>query len=150
VLDLQRGLGRKALEPQGIAREHMLAGHLPYITPVGNDVVMLRDGDVMGSFTVRGLEAATAEVALIDDVKAAMENAVAQMGPDVALYVHRVSMETQPQLPPVQGDGFAAEVDRVWQRHIARDGLRERTIMVTVCLRPRKLTSLWSKISGGG
>ncbi|WP_435171151.1 hypothetical protein [Falsirhodobacter sp. 1013] len=150
MLDLQRGLGRKALEPQGITREHMLAQHLPYITPVGDDVVMLRDGDVMGSFTVRGLEAATAEAALIDDVKAAMENAVAQMGPDVALYIHRVSMETQPQLPPVQGDGFAVEVDRVWQRHIARDGLRERTIMVTVCLRPRKLTSLWSKISGGG
>lgn len=150
MLDLQRGLGRKALEPQGIAREHMLAQHLPYITPVGDDVVMLRDGDVMGSFTVRGLEAATAEIALIDDVKAAMESAVAQIGPDVALYVHRVSMETQPQMPPVQGDGFAAEVDRVWQRHIARDGLRDRTIMVTVCLRPRKLTSLWSKISGGG
>ena len=35
MLDLRQGLGRKAVDPPGLTREHMLASYLPYVTGVG-------------------------------------------------------------------------------------------------------------------
>ena len=134
---------------QGTTREHMLASYLPYVTGVGEDVLMLRDGDVMASFAVAGIEADTADETLIADVARAMAATVAQARPEIAFYVHRVSHETAPTMPPVPGDGFAARIDRQWQGAIAGGGLRERVSMVSVVVRPQRLHGLWSKITGG-
>ena len=150
MLDVERGHGRKAVEPRGFAGEHMLAKHLPYLVPVGDDVLMLRDGDVMASFMVEGIEALTAEQAAVGDLADAMGGGVAQSGSDVAFYVHRVSNPASVAMPPVEGQGFAAAVDRAWQAGIRVMGLRTRRIMVTVIVRPMTLTSLWARITGGG
>ncbi len=149
MLDLKQGLGRRAVDPPGLTREHMLASYLPYVTGVGEDVIMLRDGDVMASFLVAGIEADTADATFVDDVARAFAATVAQARPDIAFYVHRVSHETAPILPPVEGDGLAARIDAQWQGLISGGGLRERVTMVSVVVRPRKLAGLMARITGG-
>lgn len=149
MLDLRQGIGRKAVDPPGLTREHMLASYLPYVTGVGEDVIMLRDGDLMASFIVAGIEADTADAAFVTDLARAFGSTIAQARPDIAFYVHRISHETSPTMSPVAGDGFAAQIDRQWQAMISGGGLRDRVSMVSVVLRPRRLMGLWSKITGG-
>ena len=149
MLDARRGLGRRAVDPPGLARERMLAQHLPYLSMVDEDALMLRDGDVMGSLVARGVAARTAEQADVDDLARAMAGVVAQAGPDVAFYVHRVSHPAEPSMIPVEGSGLAAQVDRTWQAALRAGGLRERVSMVSVVVRPRRLTGLWARITGG-
>lgn len=149
MLDTERGHSRKAVDPAGINSEQMLAKYLPYIAPVGDDVLMLRDGDVMASFAVTGIEATTTDEDVVREVATAMSDIVAQARPDVAFYVHRISNPADPSMPAVEGEGFAAAVDREWQGELESMGLRERRIMVTVTVRPTALSGLWNKISGG-
>ena len=119
---------------------------------VHDGVILLRDGDVMASFAVEGVNADTAEDTLIDDVAQAMSANVAQAGADTAFYVHRFSHEADPVMPPIPGDGFAAEIDRHWQSTLHGMELRQRTTMVTVVVRPKTLSTLstlWAKLTGG-
>ncbi|MDO5757212.1 MAG: hypothetical protein Q4P24_06800 [Rhodobacterales bacterium] len=146
---MKQGFGRKAVDPPGMTREHMLAAYLPYVSGVGDDVIMLRDGDVMASFIVAGIEADTADQAFVADVARAFAATVAQARPDIAFYVHRVSYETAPGLPAVEGNAFAEQIDRQWQHMIAHGGLRERVSMVTVVVRPKRLAGIWAKMTGG-
>ena len=149
MLDMKQGLGRRAVDPVGLKREHMLASYLPYVTGVGEDVIMLRDGDVMASFLVAGIAADTADATFVDDLARTFAGSIAQSRPDVAFYVHRVSHETKPTLPPVAGDGLAAQIDRQWQDLVSGGTLRERVSMVSVVVRPRTLAGLWARITGG-
>ena len=146
---MKQGLGRRAVDPPGLKREQMLASYLPYVTGVGEDVLMLRDGDVMASFLVAGVEADTADETFVADVARAFGSTVAQSRPDIAFYVHRISHETRPTLPPVAGDGMAARIDAQWQGLISGGGLRERLSMVSVVVRPRKLAGIVARITGG-
>ena len=127
----------------------MLAAYLPYVTGVGDDVIMLRDGDVMASFAVAGIEADTADEAFVADVARAFGSTVAQARPYVAFYVHRISHETAPTMPPVAGDGLAARIDRQWQAMISSGELRDRVSMVSVVVRPKRLAGLWARVTGG-
>lgn len=149
MLDMKQGYGRKAVDPAGLTREHMLATYLPYVTGVGDDVIMLRDGDVMASFVVAGIEADTADEAFVADVARAFGSTVAQARPDIAFYVHRVSHQTRPILSDIEGDGLAARIDREWQGMISDGGQRERVSMVSVVVRPKRLAGLWAKFTGG-
>ena len=92
MLDLARGLGRRSLEPGDIAQEHFLLRHLPYVSAVGDDVIMLRDGDLMASFAVDGIAAQTVEAAVVSDLAGAVGSIIAQSAPDVAFYLHRFSI----------------------------------------------------------
>ena len=76
---MKQGLGRRAVDPPGLKREQMLASYLPYVTGVGEDVLMLRDGDVMASFLVAGVEADTADETFVADVARAFGSTVAQL-----------------------------------------------------------------------
>ncbi len=149
MLKKKQSLARKATDPQGVSREHFLADYLPYLSVIRDGVILLRDGDVMASFIVEGVNADTADDTLIDDVAHAMSANVAQAEGDAAFYVHRFSHETDPGMLPVHGEGFAAAIDRQWQAGLDRMGLRQRTTMVTIVVRPQVLSTLWAKISGG-
>ena len=150
MLDLRQGLGRRAVDPAGTTREHMLASYLPYVTGVGDDVLMLRDGDVMASFVVAGIEADTADETLDRRCGARHgQHCRASAPPRSPSMSNRVSHETAPTMPPVPGDGFAARIDRQWQGAIAGGGLRERVSIVSVVVRPQRLHGLWLKITGG-
>ena len=149
MLETTQSRARRLTDPKGITREHYLGDYLPYLSVIRDGVILLRDGDVMASFAVEGVNADTTEGTLIDDVAQAMSANVAQAEADTAFYVHRFSHEADPAMPPVPGDGFAAQIDRHWQSALHGMDLRQRTTMVTVVIRPQTLSTLWAKLTGG-
>ena len=149
------------------ARAQSLALNLPYVSALADDVLLLRDGDVMASFAVDGIGAATADAADVEALCAAFSSLVAQQMPDVGFAIHRISHRTMPSLVPVAegvpvggdedvvgivGDrpNFAEAIDRRWQDYLAVAGLRTRTTMVSITIRPSKVVGLFSRLGGGG
>ncbi|MDD9908693.1 MAG: type IV secretion protein [Ahrensia sp.] len=150
VLDSKTSLAEHSVRESGRESEELLARGLPYITAVDDQTILLRDGDVMASFAVDGISASTADEAEITGIAAAFSSLVAQQRPDVGFYVHRISTGTAPALDPVVEDKtFAAAIDRRWQGFLGVAGLRHRTTLVTVTIRPSKAVGLWTRLSGG-
>lgn len=150
VLDSRETLAEKSVKDSGRETEELLARGLPYITAVDDQTILLRDGDLMASFAVDGISASTADEVEIAGIAAAFSSLVAQQMPDVGFYVHRISMRTAPALDPVsEAKDFAAAIDDRWQNFVGIAGLRHRTTLVTVTIRPSKVAGLWAKLSGG-
>ncbi|MCG8606022.1 hypothetical protein MJD09_13660 [bacterium] len=150
VLDSRTTLAEKSVREAGRDGEELLARGLPYITSIDDQTILLRDGDVMASFAVDGISASTADEVEIAEIAAAFSSLVAQQMPDVGFYVHRISTRTSPNLDPVSEDnGFAAAIDKRWQGFTAVAGLRHRTTLVAVTIRPSKAVGRWAKFSGG-
>ena len=72
----------------------------------------------------------------LDKVTALFARIIAQLGPEFSYYVHKVSKAITPDLLPVQGDGFAAAVDKVWRDNLGSSGLRDKTLTLTIIHRP--------------
>ena len=51
-------------------------------------------------------------------------------------YLHRMMRSAETGLKPLHGAGFAAEIDRAWGRGLARKGLQESVLILTVVHRP--------------
>ena len=144
-------LAEKGLVEPGREKEESLAAQLPFITAIDDKTIMLRDGDLMVAFAVDGISAATADGHVVDDLADLMSSLVSQQYGDVGFYIHRVSNKTKPSLDPVTGNNdFAAAIDQRWQNYIGNAGLRHRTSVVTLTLRPNKVAGFWAKLSGGG
>ena len=154
MLDPRATLAERQLN-KGEARDASLACNLPYVSALADDVLLLRDGDVMASFAVDGISASTADAADVEALCSAFSSLVAQQMPDVGFAIHRISHRTAPTLTPVDGEdaegpSFAQAVDERWQAYLAVAGLRTRTTMVTITIRPSKVAGLFSWIGGGG
>ncbi len=151
MLDPVRSLSRRRAEPRDPAEDAALIRHLPYVSAVSDGVLLLRDGDLMASFTVDGIGAETAESARVHDVAEAVQAVVAQATPELGFYLHRLSMLAEPELPlPLAADPFSFEVDRRWRAALRAKQLRERRSILTVVLRPRKILGLAAKLIGPG
>ncbi len=151
MFDLSPTRALRRLEPAGFRDDAFLARHLPYVAALTDDVLMLRDGELMATFAVEGLCAATGESAQVEDVAEAVQAILAQSQPDFGFYVHRLSCRAEPALPaPIRADAFSFEVDRRWQAALMGLDLRERRSFVTVILRPRKLLGLTARLFGPG
>ncbi|MDO6758048.1 hypothetical protein Q4598_17555 [Phaeobacter inhibens] len=152
MLDSLRSRARVELENEATDREHLAVRHIPYVSALTDDVMLLRDGDLMASFVVEGIAASTADEADVDALVLAMGQAVAQTQPDMGFYVHRFSMGIQPELVPVDPhvSEFAAELDKRWQSHIGDMGLRSRQMMISITMRPSKAASAWARFVSGG
>lgn len=120
------------------ARSEPLVGALPYLSVVDDVTLMLRDGDLMASFAVEGINADTKDSRQTVELCNAFSRFIAQQRGDVAYYVHRISVETRPTLAPVQGHPFNGEIDRRWQHYLQTIGLRDRVTVVTMVIRPPK------------
>lgn len=127
--------------------EPRLVKHLPYITPVTDGVIMCRDGDLMASFAVEGINADTSDATRVWEIGDAFSRLIAQEEDNIGYYVHRISSKTKPTIDPIEGEGFSAEIDRRWADYIQNIGLRNRTNMVTIVMRPNRITGFFSKIS---
>jgi len=150
VLDSRQTLSEKSVREEGREEEELLARGLPYITAIDDQTILLRDGDVMASFAVDGISASTADEVEIAEIAGAFSSLVAQQMPDVGFYVHRISSRTGPSLDPVDPEkAFVSAVDNRWQSFISVAGLRHRTTLVTVTIRPSKVVGLWAKMTGG-
>lgn len=150
VLDSRTTHAERSIKDPDRDGHELLARGLPYITSIDDQTLLLRDGDVMASFAVDGISASTADEAEIAEIAAAFSSLVAQQMPDVGVYVHRISTRTSPALDVVSGDKpFAAAIDQRWQSFLQIAGLRHRTTLVTITIRPSKVIGLWSKMTGG-
>ncbi|WP_245449244.1 DUF87 domain-containing protein [Ensifer sp. NM-2] len=127
----------------------LLVGGLPYLGIVDDKTLLLRDGDLMASFIVEGINADTIDSRHTFDLSNAVSRFIAQQRADVAYYIHRISVETRPSMQPVTTDPFTAEIDRRWQHYLKTIGLRNRITMVTLVVRPpRRLAKLFSLVRG--
>ncbi|SCY90308.1 type IV secretion system DNA-binding domain-containing protein [Rhizobium sp. NFACC06-2] len=127
----------------------LLVGGLPYLSVVDDKTLLLRDGDLMASFIVEGINADTIDSRHTMDLSNTVSRFIAQQRADVAYYVHRISVETHPSMPPITTDPFSAEIDRRWQIYLQTIGLRNRITMVTLVIRPpRKISKLLSLVRG--
>jgi len=150
VLDSRVTLAETSLADPKRDAEELLARSLPYVTTIDDQTILLRDGDVMASFAVDGISASTADEVAISEIATAFSALVAQQMPDVGFYVHRISTRTAPALDQVDREKpFAKAIDERWQDYIGIAGLRHRTTLVTITVRPSKVVGLWSKFSGG-
>jgi len=138
----RRSLARRGLEPGSAGRERFQFEHLPYVAPVSDQVIALRDGDVMATLALEGVAAETAETRKTDALARAFAAAIAQSGDGFAAYVHRLSVPAEIGLPPVAGDGFAAELDFKWRGALEAAALQQRNLYVTLVARPSRATGI--------
>lgn len=130
-------------------KSEMLVGGLPYISAIDDKTLMLRDGDLMGSFMVEGINADTIDHRHTTELCNAFSRFIAQQRGNMAYYVHRISAETKPSMPSVTTHPFNEEIDRRWQDYLQTIGLRDRVTVVTIVIRPpRRITKLLSKFKG--
>lgn len=139
----------KRVRHHKVHRSQMLVGGLPYLSIVNDTTIMLRNGDLMASFAVEGINADTIDSRHTVELCDALSRFIAQQRGDVGYYVHRISVETQPRIVPVTGQPFNEEIDRRWQDYLQTVGLRDRITMVTLIIRPpRRISKLMSIFSG--
>ena len=146
ALDHTKGahVSAAVLEADGsdFARESYLGDHLPYFTCVGDDVMVLREGDLMATLRLDGLNPMTTPDDQLDALKRAVAAIVAQTGASFGYYIHRISVPQDLGLSEIEGDGFAAEIDRRWQHHIADLKPKKRQLYLTIIRRPSLATRL--------
>lgn len=149
MLEAPATYATRSIAKHGAARSEQLVSGLPYLSVADNLTLMLRDGDLMGSFIVEGINADTVDSRNTVELCNALSRFIAQQRGDVAYYIHRISVETRPSLPPVAGDRFCEEIDRRWQEYLQVAGLRDRVTMVTMVIRPpRRLAKILSLFHG--
>ena len=100
------------------ARESYLAEHLPYFGLTDDDVMVLREGDLLATLRLDGLNPMTSEDARLDALKRAVAAIVAQTGNAFGFYIHRISVPQDLGMRPIEGDSFAAAIDARWQSHV--------------------------------
>ncbi len=130
-------------------RSPLLVSGLPYLGIIDDGTILLRDGDLMASFVVQGINADTVDSRYSAELCNALSRFIAQQRADVCYYIHRISTPARPALPPVAGNIFSSEIDRRWQSHLNRVGLKDRVTMVTLVVRPPRKTTKFLSLVGG-
>lgn len=132
-----------------LPENQLLVSGLPYLSKVDDLTIMLRDGDLMGSFIVEGINADTVDHRHTMELSNALSRFIAQQRGDVAYYIHRISVETRPTIPPLKGHPFNEEIDRRWRDYLQNIGLRDRVTMVTMVIRPPRKIAKFLSLFGG-
>ncbi|MQX77555.1 type IV secretion system DNA-binding domain-containing protein [Sinorhizobium medicae] len=149
VLERPSTRASRSLAIKRSEKGEMLVSGLPYLSAVDDVTLMLRDGDLMGSFVVEGINAETLDSFHTFELCNAFSRFIAQQRNDIAYYVHRISVETRPTMPPVYGHPFTEEIDRRWQGYLQTVGLRDRVTVVTLVIRPPRKTAKFLSLFGG-
>jgi type IV secretion system protein VirB4 len=138
VLEAPLTKATRSVEDRHVDKGELLVGGLPYLSIIDDVTLMLRDGDLMASFVVEGINADTIDNRRTMELSNAFSRFIAHQRGDVAYYVHRISVETRPSMKPVEGHPFNEEIDGRWQDYLQNIGLRDRITMVTIVVRPPK------------
>lgn len=139
---------RRVAEKHAERGERLVSG-LPYLSVIDDQTLMLRDGDLMGSFIVEGINADTVDQRHTSELCKTLSRFIAQQRGNMAYYIHRISVETKPSIPPVKGHPFNEEIDRRWQYYLQNVGLRDRVTVVTIVIRPPKRITKFLSLFGG-
>ena len=123
------------------ARERPVGEHLPYVAFAADDVMMLRQGDLMATLRLDGVDPMTTPDGALDALKRSLAAIVAQTGSAFGYVVHRLAVPQDLGVRPVEADprgqdGFAAAVDAAWRGHVADLPLQRRSLFLSVIRRP--------------
>lgn len=141
MLEAFANFSHRSLRDRTVQKGPSLVASLPYLSIADDVTLMLRDGDLMASFTVDGINADTTDARNTMELSNAFSRFIAQQRGGIGIYVHRISLETKPTTTPVTVDPFSEALDVRWQQYLQTVGLRERTTMVTIVMRPSKKIS---------
>ncbi len=131
-----------AADGEAFSRESFLAEHLPYFSRVAEDVLITRDGDLMATLRLEGLNPMTTPDAELDALRRAVAAIVAQTGDLYGFYIHRISVPQDLSLRPIEGNSFSAEIDRRWQQHVESLNPRKKQLYLTILRRPEVTSRL--------
>ncbi|CUX65851.1 putative crown gall-like type IV secretion system protein [Agrobacterium tumefaciens str. Kerr 14] len=139
----------RSVAAKHVAKSETLVSGLPYLSVIDDKTLMSRDGDLIGSFVVEGINADTVDHRRTAELCGAFSRFISQQRGNIAYYVHRISVETRPSLPPVKGHPFNEEIDRRWQDYLQTVGLRDRVTVVTIVIRPPRRIAKFLSLFGG-
>ncbi len=120
----------------GFDKESFLSEHMPYLSYVDDQTMMLKQGDLMATLRLDGVNPMTSEDGDLDALKRAVSAIVSLTGNRFGFYVHRISFPQSLNLRPVQGDSFAASIDHLWQSHISDLAPKKLRLYLSVVRRP--------------
>ena len=122
--------------PEWAGKEKRLAHMLPYVSLVTDTTIRTRGNELMQCLRLEGVNSTTTEDSHLDRVGAILAGVVAQVGTEFSFYLHKDSKAVDTGLPPIPSEGFAAAVDARWQAELAKGGLRDKTLTLSVLKRP--------------
>ena len=124
------------LSGKAILKEDPAGAHLPYLSAVTDDALLLRQGDLMASAVIGGLDSFTSEDVDVDRQAIDFARLTSSLGERFGFYVSKVTVPADLAVTPAEEDPFTAAVDRRWRREIGRRDLKRRVLMVSVLMRP--------------
>lgn len=116
--------------------DEALSRHLPFATIISDSVIMLRDGDLMASLIVEGVNADTTDSSDLKIMAQTLKNMIGQLGEGFGWYINKITRPAGDELHDIGGNGFAAEVDRRWKSYLSSRGLLRRALVVSLIIRP--------------
>ena len=122
--------------PDWAGKERPMASMLPYVSLVNEVTIRTRGNALFQCIRLDGVNSMTSDDAHLEKIRALFAAIIAQIGPEYSFYVHKVSKAIETALPPVPNEGFAQALDSRWQTAMARAGLRDKTLTLTVLKRP--------------
>lgn len=125
-----------AILPDWARKERPMASMLPYVSLVNDVTIRTRGNALFQCMRLDGVNSMTSDDAHLEKIRALFAAIIVQIGPEYSFYVHKVSKAIETALPPVREEGFAQALDSRWQMAMARAGLRDKTLTLTVLKRP--------------
>ena len=119
-----------------VPRHERFGRHLPYVSALRDDVILTRQGDLMASIVLDGIDGLTADEAAIDELSGTVARMVGQLGERFGVVVHRLARSERVELPEIEDAPFAAAVDGAWRQSLGARDLKRRVLMLSVLLRP--------------
>jgi type IV secretion system protein VirB4 len=139
---------KSALQPEDLGAER-LARHLPWLSAPRDDLILTRQGDLVASALVDGMDSFTVEEGELALVPASLARLIGQLGEGFGYHVSKLTLPATLHLKGFDadqgargGEGFVFAVDRRWQAHLANRGLKRRVLMISLILRPTTLKRL--------
>ncbi|MEP1834250.1 MAG: VirB4 family type IV secretion/conjugal transfer ATPase [Hyphomonas sp.] len=124
-------------DPKVVAREVAAGVHLPYARHLDDRTIQTRDGLLLQTIKLGGFLFETADS---DDLnyRAELRDAMLRSfgSSRFAIYHHLIRRSAHTALDGCQGDGFAAELDRRWNRRFEEKELYINELFLTIVRRP--------------
>ena len=108
----------RSILPASLFAEEPTARHLPWLSGRGDDLILTRQGDLLASAVIGGIDSFTSDDAEIAALTGGLARLVGQLGERFGYCVNKITIPATADLKPIGESGFAAEIDRRWQAEI--------------------------------
>ncbi|WP_065169899.1 hypothetical protein [Paracoccus sp. MKU1] len=106
--------------------------HMPYAIEVDDEVVRTRENGLLIALEITGIDGLTSSDSEIHELRRAFAHVLDGLDERFTVYIHRMMRPAQFGLKVIHGDGFAADLDRKWQAHLAGKNLHDFVLVMTV------------------